>query len=68
HIFSRFVKPEKLADQRTKREIEVMNGRPSTRDLPPPPVLPPYVPLEKISGKLQSFRSDYLREYFHADA
>ncbi|PJD25162.1 hypothetical protein B9Q26_16240 [Enterobacter hormaechei] len=67
-ICSRFVKPEKLADLRTKREIEVMNGRPWTRELPPPPVLPPYGPLEKISGKLQSFRSDYFREYFDADA
>ena len=49
-ICSRFVEPEKLADLRTKREIEVMNGRPWTRELPPPPVLPPYGPLEKISG------------------
>ncbi|MDM6909298.1 hypothetical protein QUG69_21215, partial [Enterobacter hormaechei] len=67
-ICSRFVEPEKLADLRTKREIEMMNGRPWTRELPPPPVLPPYGPLEKISGKLQSFRSDYFREYFDADA
>ena len=67
-ICSRFVKPEKLADLRTKQEIEVMNGRPWTRELPPPPVLPPYGPLEKISGKLQSFRSEYFREYFDADA
>ena len=67
-ICSRFVEPEKLADLRTKREIEVMNGRPWTRELPPPPVLPPYGPLEKISGKLQSFRSEYFREYFDADA
>ena len=34
----RFVEPEKLADLRTKREIEVMNGRPWTRKLPPLPV------------------------------
>ncbi|CAM6985351.1 hypothetical protein ENINMM108B2_17050 [Enterobacter intestinihominis] len=67
-ICSRFVEPEKLADLRTKREIEVMNGRPWTRELPPPPVLPPYGPLEKISGKLQSFRSEYFREYFDAVA
>ncbi|MEP8941288.1 putative type VI secretion system effector [Enterobacter mori] len=67
-ICSRFVEPEKLADLRTKQEIEVMNGRPWTRELPPPPVLPPYGPLEKISGKLQSFRSEYFREYFNADA
>jgi len=67
-ICSRFVKPEKLADLRTKQEIEVMNGRPWARELPPPPVLPPYGPLEKISGKLQSFRSEYFREYFNADA
>jgi hypothetical protein len=67
-ICSRFIKPEKLADLRTKQEIEVMNGRPWTRELPPPPVLPPYGPLEKISGRLQSFRSEYFREYFDADA
>ena len=58
-ICSRFIKPEKLADLRTKQEIEVINGRPWTRELPPPPVLPPYGPLEKISGRLQSFRSEY---------
>ncbi|MGS6175377.1 hypothetical protein ACVGWK_00560, partial [Enterobacter sichuanensis] len=67
-ICSRFVKPEKLADLRTKREIEVMNGRPWTRELPPPPVLPPYGPLEKISGQLESFRYERFREYFDADA
>lgn len=64
----RFIKPEKLADLRTKQEIEVMNGRPWTRELPPAPVLPPYSPLEKINGRLQSFRSEYFREYFDADA
>ncbi|RTO01198.1 putative type VI secretion system effector [Enterobacter sp. WCHEn090032] len=67
-ICSRFVEPEKLADLRTKQEIEVMNGRPWTRELPPPPVLPPYGPLEKISGKLESFRYERFREYFDADA
>ena len=67
-ICSRFVEPEKLSDLRTKREIEVMNGRPWTRELPPPPVLPPYGPLEKISGKLESFRCERFREYFDADA
>ena len=67
-ICSRFVKPEKLADLRTKQEIEVMNGRPWTRELPPPPVLPPYGPLEKISGQLESFRYERFREYFDADA
>ncbi|EQC2548392.1 putative type VI secretion system effector [Enterobacter sichuanensis] len=67
-ICSRFVEPEKLADLRTKQEIEVMNGRPWMRELPPPPVLPPYGPLEKIGGRLQSFRSEYFREYFNADA
>ena len=67
-VCSRFVEPEKLADLRTKREIEVMNGRPWTRELPPPPVLPPYGPLEKISGKLESFSYERFREYFDADA
>ena len=67
-ICSRFVEPEKLADLRTKQEIEVMNGRPWTRELPPPPVLPPYGPLEKISGQLESFRYEKFREYFGADA
>jgi len=67
-VCSRFVEPEKLADLRTKQEIEVMNGRPWTRELPPPPVLPPYGPLEKISGKLESFRYERFREYFDADA
>ena len=67
-VCSRFVEPEKLADLRTKREIEVMNGRPWTRELPPPPVLPPNGPLEKISGKLESFRYERFREYFDADA
>jgi len=64
----RFSKPEKLADLRTKREIEVMNGRPWTRALPPPPVLPPYGPLEKITGRLESFSSEYFREYFDVKA
>ena len=63
-ICSRFVKPEKLADLRTKQEIEVMNGRSLTRELPPPPVLPPYGPLEKISGQLESFLYERFREYF----
>jgi hypothetical protein len=33
-ICSRFVEPEKLANLRTRQEIEVMNGRPWTRELP----------------------------------
>ncbi|WP_410751589.1 putative type VI secretion system effector [Citrobacter sp. U14242] len=65
---SRFIKPEKLADLRTKQEIEVMNGRPWTRALPPPPVLPPYGPLEKISGRLEFFSSECFREYFDVKA
>ncbi|HDS1238337.1 hypothetical protein OCJ35_01535 [Pluralibacter gergoviae] len=65
---SRFLKPEKLSDLRTKREIELMNGRSWTRKLPPPPVLPPYGPLEKISGKLGSFSREYFREYFNVKA
>jgi len=44
-----------------------MNGRPWTRQLPPS-VLPPFGPLEKISGRLDSFRSERFREYFDADA
>ncbi|ELY7488233.1 hypothetical protein SOJ85_000877 [Cronobacter turicensis] len=67
-VCSRFVKPEKLDDLRTKQEIEVMNGRPWTRELPPPPVLPPYGPLEKITGRLESFRSECFREYFDVKA
>ncbi|MCG1031678.1 hypothetical protein J5S76_06760 [Bacillus amyloliquefaciens] len=67
-ICFRYVEPEKLADLRTKQEIEVMNGRPWTRELPPPPVLPPYGPLGKISGRLQSFHSEYFREYFDVKA
>ncbi|MCS2163728.1 hypothetical protein MUU47_21890 [Scandinavium sp. H11S7] len=67
-LCSRFVEPEKLDDLRTKQEIELMNGRPWTRQLPPPPVLPPFGPLEKISGRLDSFRSERFREYFDADA
>lgn len=67
-ICSRFVEPEKLADLRTRQETEIMNGRPWTRELPPPPVLPPYGPLEKISGRLESFRYERFSEYFDADA
>jgi len=67
-VCSRFVKPEKLADLRTKREIELMNGRSWTRELPPPPVLPPFGPLEKISGQLESFSSEYFKEYFDVKA
>ncbi|MCQ4443298.1 hypothetical protein NOX22_01575 [Enterobacter cloacae] len=67
-LCSRFIKPEKLSDLRNKQEIEVMNGRPWTRELPPPPVLPPYGPLEKIRGRLESFHSEYFLEYFDADA
>ncbi|EOZ7524151.1 putative type VI secretion system effector [Enterobacter quasiroggenkampii] len=67
-ICSRFVEPEKLADLRTKQEIEVLNGRPWTRELPPRPVLPPYGPLEKISGHLEAFRYERFREYFGADS
>jgi hypothetical protein len=63
-LSSRFIKSEKLADLRNKQEIEVMNGRPWTRELPPPPVLPPYGPLEKISGQLESFHYERFREYF----
>ncbi|MFP2241324.1 putative type VI secretion system effector [Pseudescherichia vulneris] len=67
-VCSRFVKPEKLADLRTKQEIELMNGRPWTRQLPPPPVLPPYGPLEKISGRLEAFSYESFREYFDVEA
>jgi len=67
-ICSRFVKPEKMADLRTKQEIELMNGRPWTRELPPPPVLPPFGPLEKITGRLESFRYERFREYFDVNA
>jgi len=45
-----------------------MNGRSWTRELPPPPVLPPYGPLEKISGWLESFSSERFREYFDVDS
>jgi len=66
---SRFVDPEKLSDLRTKQEIELMKGRPWTRELLlPPPVLPPYGPLEKISGRLESFRYERFREYFDVKA
>ncbi len=67
-ICSRFFEPEKLADLRTKQEIELMNGGPWTRELPPPPVLPPYGPLEKISGRLESFSNECFREYFDVKA
>ncbi|WP_310607490.1 putative type VI secretion system effector [Buttiauxella brennerae] len=67
-VCSRFVEPEKLADLRTKQEIELMNGGPWTQELPPPPILPPYGPLEKISGRLESFSSEYFREYFDVKA
>jgi hypothetical protein len=67
-LCSRFVKPEKLADLRQKREIELMHNRPWTRELPPPPVLPPYGPLEKISGRLELFSSECFREYFDVKA
>ncbi|TKJ75970.1 hypothetical protein, partial [Erwinia persicina] len=65
---SRFIEAEKLRALRTKREIELMNGRPWTRELPPPPVLPPFGPLEKISGRLESFSSEYFKEYFDVKA
>ncbi|HCC5834280.1 TPA: hypothetical protein M5841_001504, partial [Citrobacter farmeri] len=67
-ICSRFIKAEKLADLRTKQEIELMNNRPWTRELPPPPVLPPYGLLEKVTGRLESFRSEYFQEYFDVKA
>ena len=67
-VCSRFVEAEKLADLRTKQEIELMNGRPWTRELPPPPVLPPYGPLQKITGRLASFRYERFSEYFGVSA
>ncbi|NUU64709.1 hypothetical protein HQN64_01100 [Enterobacteriaceae bacterium BIT-l23] len=67
-LCSRFIEPEKLARLRTKREIELTNGRIWTRELPPPPVLPPYGPLEKISGRLESFSKECFREYFDVKA
>ncbi|ATF92851.1 putative type VI secretion system effector [Cedecea neteri] len=67
-ICSRYVEPEKLDDLRQKREIELMNGRPWTRELPPPPVLPPYGALEKITGRLESFSYERFREYFDVKA
>ncbi|MCS2163727.1 hypothetical protein MUU47_21885 [Scandinavium sp. H11S7] len=67
-VSSRFIQPEKLSDLRTKQEIELMNGRPWTRQLPPPPVLPPYGPLEKISGRLEAFSYESFREYFDVKA
>ncbi|MCS2163731.1 hypothetical protein MUU47_21905 [Scandinavium sp. H11S7] len=66
--YARYIKAEKLRDLRTKQEIELMNGRPWTRELPPPPVLPPYGPLEKISGRLDSFSSEPFKEYFDVKA
>ncbi|HCC5837530.1 putative type VI secretion system effector [Citrobacter farmeri] len=67
-VCSRFVEPEKLADLRTKQEIELMNNRPWARELPRPPVLPPYGPLEKITGRLESFSYERYREYFGVKA
>ncbi|MHA6311030.1 putative type VI secretion system effector [Pantoea sp. S-LA4] len=66
--YARYIKGEKLRELRTKREIELMNGRPWTRELPPPPVLPPFGPLEKISGRLESFGCEYFKEYFDVKA
>jgi len=66
--YARYIKGEKLGALRTKREIELMNGRPWTRELPPPPVLPPFGPLEKISGRLESFGCEYFKEYFDVKA
>ncbi|MFP2241322.1 putative type VI secretion system effector [Pseudescherichia vulneris] len=66
--YARYIKGEKLRSLRTKREIELMNGRPWTRQLPPPPVLPPFGPLEKISGRLESFGCEYYKEYFDVKA
>ncbi|MNB68446.1 hypothetical protein D3C81_151000 [compost metagenome] len=65
---ARYIKGEKLRSLRTKREIELTNGRPWTRQLPPPPVLPPFGPLEKISGRLESFGCEYYKEYFDVKA
>ncbi len=45
-----------------------LNGGPWTRELPPPPVLPPYGPLEKISGRIESFSYERFREYFDVKA
>ncbi|WP_431810151.1 putative type VI secretion system effector [Jejubacter sp. L23] len=67
-INSRFLPDEYLQDLRTEREIAQNCGEPWTRELPPPPVLPPYGPLQKISGRLESFRKEYFREYFGVKA
>ncbi|MGU0056992.1 hypothetical protein ACVXG7_22230 [Enterobacter hormaechei] len=66
-ICSRFVEPEKLADLRTKREIEVMNGRPWTRELP----LRRYCRLMVLWRNIRTtgvFRYERFREYFGVDA
>ncbi|MFP1937016.1 putative type VI secretion system effector [Lonsdalea quercina] len=68
YINSRFIEPEKIKELRTKREIELIHGRSWMRELPPPPVLPPFGPLEKINGRLESFSREYFSEYFDVKA
>ncbi|MFP1937018.1 putative type VI secretion system effector [Lonsdalea quercina] len=68
YINSRFIEPEKIKELRTKREIELIHGRSWMRELPPPPVLPPFGPLEKINGRLESFSREYFSEYFDVRA
>ncbi|PKH24685.1 hypothetical protein CIG19_06600, partial [Enterobacterales bacterium CwR94] len=52
---------------RTAQEIARNNGSEWDRELPPRPVLPPYGPLEKISGVLEAFSSESYEECFDAD-
>ncbi|PKH24688.1 hypothetical protein CIG19_06615 [Enterobacterales bacterium CwR94] len=64
---SRFTQAEDLQALRTAQEIARNNGSEWDRELPPRPVLPPYGPLEKISGVLEAFSSESYEECFDAD-
>jgi len=58
------IQPEKISELRNERENELINGGVWIRELPPPPVLPPFGELEKISGLLESFSYERFREHF----
>ncbi|PKH24686.1 hypothetical protein CIG19_06605 [Enterobacterales bacterium CwR94] len=66
-VSRRFKNPENLQALRTALEIARNNGSEWSRELPPRPVLPPYGPLEKISGVLEAFSSESYEECFDAD-
>lgn len=64
NICHRFSKAADIQNLRRLEARAIREGTRTERLLPPPPVLPPYGKLEKVTGCLESFSSEYYSEVF----